>query len=104
LSQVKVRSAESHLARAKAARVTPERLNLLVEHCFPPRRKATLLAHMQDVARFLGISPVTLRYYLRGERPIPRQVEIILEIFAAWPEVTPGAVDRLISARRRAES
>jgi hypothetical protein len=74
------------MARAKTARMTPERLNILIEHCFPRRRKLSLSAHEQGIAR-LGISPVTLRHYLSGERPIPRQVEIILEIFAAWPEI-----------------
>jgi hypothetical protein len=57
------------MARANAACMTPERLNILIEHCFPRRGEVSLSAHEQGIARFLGISPVTLRHYLSGELP-----------------------------------
>ena len=57
------------MKRANAARMTPERLDILIEHCFPRLSEVSLSAHEQGIARFLGISPVTLRHYLSGELP-----------------------------------
>jgi hypothetical protein len=82
--------------------VTPERLNALIEHCFRLHRLDKMEAHYLDIARFLGVRPITLRRWLRGERRVPRQVEVIMEILAEFPEVRAGAVDEAI--RRRDEA
>lgn len=81
--------------------MTPERLQFVLEHCFQKRRKEGWAAHYGDTARFLGVSPMTLRRWLKGERPVPRQVEIILEIFHFWPEVRAELVDKVIEERAR---
>lgn len=81
--------------------MTPERLEFIIRHCFRLRRKASLSAHYIDIARFLHVTPITLRRWLSGERPIPRSVEIIFEIFHSWPEIDAPTVDQLIAARDR---
>jgi hypothetical protein len=60
-------------------------------------------AHYQDIARFLGVEPITLRRWLRGKRPIPRAVEVVMEIFHHWPEVRAEAVDQVIRRRDEAD-
>lgn len=77
--------------------MTPRRLTHLVNIC--KHRAGSRTAHYANVARFLGVEPITLRRWLAGERPVPRQVEIIMEIFHFFPEVTAEAVDKLIQAR-----
>ena len=79
--------------------MTPERLKHVIERCFRKMRREDREVFYDDVARFLGVQPITLRRWLRGERPIPRQVEIIMEILHFWPDVTAEAVDKLILAR-----
>jgi transcriptional regulator with XRE-family HTH domain len=78
------------------------RLNYVIDQCLRRRRREgqPTLAYA-EVARFLGVQPITLRRWLSGERPVPRQVEIIFEIFHGWPEVRAGAVDNLIEERDR---
>ena len=82
--------------------MTPERLRHLIDAC--KRRDGETTAHNQRIARFLGVQPITLRRWLKGEWPIPRHVEIIMEIFHAWPEVTAEDVDRAIRARDKGSS
>jgi hypothetical protein len=79
--------------------MTPERLRYLIDDCLRVRRKQSLNAFLEDIARFFEIKPITLRRWLRGQRPIPRGVEIVLEIFQAWPEVTAESVDEVIKQR-----
>ena len=67
--------------------MTPERLNELIEECFRRRRMEGLPYSYANVARFLGVTPMTLRRWLQGKAPIPRSVEIVMEIFHDWPEV-----------------
>lgn len=79
--------------------MTKERLNYVIKHCFMEQRREDLPVFYGQIARFLGVAPITLRRWLIGERPVPRQVEIIFEIFHFWPEVRAEAVDKLIHAR-----
>jgi transcriptional regulator with XRE-family HTH domain len=65
----------------------PERLAHLIESCFQRRRRAKLPYSYANVARFLGVTPMTLRRWLRGDAPIPRSVEIVMEIMHENPEV-----------------
>jgi hypothetical protein len=82
--------------------MTPERMNYVMEVAFRRRRQESLPAYYAHCARFLGVQPITLRRWMRGERPIPRMVEVIMEIFHAWPDVVgPQAVDKLIEERDR---
>jgi hypothetical protein len=67
--------------------MTPERLNCLIDECFRRRRMAGLPYSYANVAGFLGVTPITLRRWLQGKAPIPRAVEIVMEIFHDWPEV-----------------
>jgi hypothetical protein len=77
--------------------MTKERLNYLISIC--KHRQGGETEHYHRVAAFLGVKPVTLRRWLSGERPAPRTVEVIMEIFHFWPEVTAEAVDKLLQAR-----
>jgi hypothetical protein len=77
--------------------MTPQRLAHLVN--LFKRRAGSPTEHYASVARFLGVEPITLRRWLSGERPVPRQVEVIMEIFHFFPEVTAETVDKLIQAR-----
>jgi hypothetical protein len=77
-------------------RMTPERLAFIINHCYRRRGRDSLIAYRGDVARFLGITPRTLRRYLTGAQPIPRQIEVILEILHHYPAITAQAVDFLI--------
>lgn len=77
--------------------MTPQRLAHLVNIC--KHRAPNDEAHYANVARFLGVEPITLRRWTAGLRPVPRQVEIIMEIMRFFPEVTAEAVDKLIQAR-----
>ena len=79
--------------------MTAERLNYLIEHCFRARRKENSRLFREDVARWLGVAPITLRRWQSGEVPVPRQVEIIFEILHFWPDVRAEAVDKVIQAR-----
>lgn len=62
------------------------------------RRREDLPLFHADIARFLGVAPITLRRWLNGERPVPRHVEIIFTILHFWPEVRAEAVDKFIQA------
>ena len=66
--------------------MTAERLAFILQACIRRRRKVSLTAHHQNVAR----------RWLRGKQPVPRQVEIILEIFYHYPAMT---ADSLASPR-----
>ena len=79
--------------------MAPERLKYLIDHCLRLHRIDGREAHYDNIARFLGVEPITLRRWLRGERPVPRQVEIIFTILHNWPEVRAEAVDKFIAAR-----
>lgn len=79
--------------------MTPERLQLIIDACLSHRRDRDVSAHYRDIARFLHIEPHTLRRWLTGERPIPRPVEIIFEIFYAEPTINARMVEALIAQR-----
>ena len=51
--------------------MTPARLNEAIEQCFRLHRMDGREAHYDAIARFLGVAPITLRRWLRGERPVP---------------------------------
>lgn len=74
------------------------RLNYVIDQCFRKQRIDDREAHLKNISRFLGVQPITLRRWLKGERPVPRQVEIIMTILRFWPEVTAEAVDKFIQA------
>jgi hypothetical protein len=82
--------------------VTAERLNDLIEHCMRLHRIDGREAHYLNIARFLGVEPITLRRWVTGASPVPRQVDIILTILHHWPEVRAEAVDNLIRDRDEA--
>lgn len=67
--------------------MTHDRLNELIEECFRRRRMEGLPCSYTSVAGFLGVTPMTLRRWREGEAPIPRSVEIVMEIFHDFPEV-----------------
>ena len=79
--------------------MTAERFSDLIEHCVRQNRIESREAHYRDMARFFGVEPITLRRWLTGASPVPRQVEIIMEIFHRWPEVTAEKVDAVIDGR-----
>jgi hypothetical protein len=78
---------------------------MLVEQCFRRKRargqagEGGVEGHYAQLARFLGVEPITLRRWRTGERPIPRQVEIIMETFNAYPQVTADAINNVIHVR-----
>jgi hypothetical protein len=76
---------------------------MLVEQCLARKRRRGGLdgveAHYSDIARFLGVDPLTMRRWRTGKTPIPRTVEIIMETFNAYPQVTADAINNVISAR-----
>jgi hypothetical protein len=76
--------------------MTPERLAFLIDHCYRRRGRDSLIAYRRDVAGFLGITPRTLRRYLTGAQPIPRQIEVILEILHHYPAITAETVEFLL--------
>jgi hypothetical protein len=61
------------------------------------------LSFEAKLARFLEVDLSTLQRWLSGQEPIPRTVEIIMEILGHWPEVTIEAVDEIIAKRDAAE-
>lgn len=79
--------------------MTPERLRFILNSCLP--RRAGAVENYRDLARFLEISPVTVRRWLSGARPIPRAIELLFEIHHAWPEINSASVQRLIDERDR---
>ena len=81
--------------------MTKERTSYVFEHCFRGKRRQDLPLFYAEIARWLGVSPITLRRWRLGERPVPRQVEIIFTILHHWPEVRAEAVDKLIEAQDR---
>lgn len=72
-----------------------ERLRFVLEHCYRKQRLKGITARYEDTARYLGVSTMTLRRWLRGERPVPRQAAIILEIFHAY-EVDADRVSAMV--------
>jgi hypothetical protein len=76
--------------------MTKERLKHLINAC--KHRQGSQAEHYLAVAGFLDVAPVTLRRWLNGDRPAPRQVVIIMTVFHFWPEVTAEAVDKQIHA------
>ena len=68
--------------------MTKERLRFVIEQCYLRERRAGRPARYEDTARFLRVTTMTLRRWLKGERPVPHQVAVILEIFHEWPEVS----------------
>jgi transcriptional regulator with XRE-family HTH domain len=76
--------------------MTKERLRFVIEHCYRRHRIEGDPARYEDTARFLGVTPMTLRRWLRGERPVPRWAAVILEIFHHLPEIDGKAVDKWV--------
>ena len=68
--------------------MTKERLRFVIEQCYLRHRLEGHPARYADTARFLGVTTMTLRRWLRGERPVPHMAAVILEIFHEWPEVS----------------
>jgi hypothetical protein len=56
-------------------------------------------AHWTDIAAFFHVTPNTVRRWRLGETPIPRGVELVMEILAGWPEVTASAVTERMKAQ-----
>lgn len=79
--------------------MTAERFSDLIEHCMRLHRIENREAHYREMARFFGVEPITLRRWLTGASAIPRQVEVIMEIFHTWPEVRAEKVNAVIMAR-----
>jgi transcriptional regulator with XRE-family HTH domain len=79
--------------------VTPARLQAIIDQC--RGRRGGAVATYRDLARFLGVQPITLRRWLSGERPVPRAIELLFEIHYAWPEINAASVQRLIDERDR---
>lgn len=77
------------------------RLRSVIEQCLRSGRKEDRAIFHREIARFLGVQPITLRRWLSGERPVPRMVEIIFEILHNWPEIRAEAVDKAIAKRDR---
>jgi hypothetical protein len=77
------------------------RLNFVIEQCLRDGRKEDRRVFHLEIARFLGVQPITLRRWLKGERPVPRMAEVIFEILLNWPEIRAEAVDKLIERRDR---
>jgi hypothetical protein len=75
------------------------RLKFVIEQCLRNGRKEDRRVFHAEVARFLGVQPITLRRWLSGERPVPRMAEVIFEILLNWPEIRAGAVDNVIAKR-----
>jgi hypothetical protein len=75
------------------------RLKFVIEQCLRGGRKEDRRVFHAEIARFLGVQPITLRRWLSGERPVPRMAEIIFEILHNWPEIRAGAVDNVIAKR-----
>jgi transcriptional regulator with XRE-family HTH domain len=78
------------------------RLSFVIEQCLRQGRREDRPLYHAEIARFLGVQPITLRRWLKGERPVPRQVEVIFEILHHWPEIRAEAVDNLIAKRDKA--
>jgi hypothetical protein len=88
------------LGQHREGAMTADRLNDLIEHCMRLHRIDGREAHYLNIARFLGVEPITLRRWVTGASPVPRQVDIIMEILHAWPEtVRAETVDNLIKRR-----
>lgn len=80
--------------------MTPDRMKYLMEAGLRRRRQNGEPAHINHCAKFLGVTPQTMRRWEKGDPPPPRWAEIIMEGFHAWPEVfNPQAVDKLIEER-----
>jgi len=77
------------------------RLEYVIEQCLRRRRREDRPLFHFEIARFLGVQPITLRRWRQGERPVPRMVEIIFEILFNRPEITAEAVDKWIERRDR---
>ena len=75
------------------------RLKFVIEQCLRNGRKEDRRIFHAEIARFLGVQPITVRRWLKGERPVPRMAEIIFEILHHWPEIRAGAVDKWIAKR-----
>lgn len=77
------------------------RLKFVIEACYRKQRLRGEPKRYEDTAEFLGVSTLTLRRWLRGERPVPRMAAIILEIFHHWPEIDAKAVDKWVEGGER---
>jgi hypothetical protein len=62
------------------------RLNEVIERCMARTRDEDREAHYKNLAEFLGVEPITLRRWRHGEVAVPRAVEVVLEIYDAFPE------------------
>jgi hypothetical protein len=76
--------------------MTPDRLKSLLTECYQRQREMGRPAGYDVTARFLGVAPITLRRWLRGLRPIPRAVAIVIEIFHAYPQVDGERIANLL--------
>ena len=80
--------------------MTPERLVVLYEEWSRERRQRGVgEAHWRDVAALFEVSEITVRRWRTGATPIPRAVELTLEIFHGFPEVTVERIEQAIAER-----
>lgn len=79
--------------------MTPARLQAIIDQCRARRSDARVT--YRDIARFLGVQPITVRRWLSGERPIPRMAELLFEVFLARPDINAETVQRWIDERDR---
>jgi hypothetical protein len=76
--------------------MTPDRLRFLLEECFQRQRAQGRPGNYELTARFLGVTPMTLRRWLKGYRPIPRAVAALVEIFHEYPAVCAERINSLL--------
>lgn len=80
--------------------MTPARFELLLGHCLQRRRLAGLEAEYSGIAQFFNVTPMTLRRWRSGQTPIPRGVELVMEILEEFPDrVTCSAVQAVLERR-----
>lgn len=76
--------------------MTPERLRVLLEDCYQRQRLMGRPGNYEVTARFLGVTPITLRRWLKGYRPIPRAVAVVILVFHEYPDVCLERINNLL--------
>ena len=54
-----------------------------------------------ELARWLGVSDRSIRHYIKGERPVPPSLALLLEYLTARPEAKSWFTDRLKEKQER---
>ena len=76
--------------------MTPDRLKFLLEACYQRQREMGRPGNYEMTAKFLGVTPITLRRWLRGYRPIPRAVAAVILVFHEYPQVRWERINNLL--------